>query len=151
MSRPEETVAATDELDIAIERCHLALGDFIRGNPEPYKAMISHRDDVCLGNPFGPFACGWKQVEETMERAASLYRDGEIIGFESLAKCVTPNLAYIAEVERFRARVGGAKGGTSVALRVTAILRPEEGSWKVVHRHADPITTARPAESVIGK
>ena len=30
------------------------------------------------------------------------------------------------------------------------VFRPEEdGEWKVVHRHADPITTAQPAESVI--
>jgi hypothetical protein len=30
-------------------------------------------------------------------------------------------------------------------------LRPEEGTWKVVHRHADPITSAQPAEPVIQK
>jgi hypothetical protein len=29
------------------------------------------------------------------------------------------------------------------------IFRPEEGTWKVVHRHADPITTEQPAESVV--
>jgi hypothetical protein len=29
------------------------------------------------------------------------------------------------------------------------IFRPEDGVWRVVHRHADPITTAQPAESVI--
>jgi hypothetical protein len=29
------------------------------------------------------------------------------------------------------------------------ILRPEEGVWKVVHLHGDPITTPQPAESVI--
>jgi hypothetical protein len=32
---------------------------------------------------------------------------------------------------------------------VTSVLRPEAGAWKVVHRHADPITTPRPARSVI--
>jgi ketosteroid isomerase-like protein len=37
-----------------------------------------------------------------------------------------------------------------VALRTTSILRPENGgTWKVVHRHADHITTARPAESIV--
>ena len=31
----------------------------------------------------------------------------------------------------------------------TMILRPEGGAWKIVHLHGDPITTPRPAESVI--
>jgi ketosteroid isomerase-like protein len=35
------------------------------------------------------------------------------------------------------------------ALRVTMIFRPEEGTWRIVHRHADPITTPQAAESVI--
>jgi ketosteroid isomerase-like protein len=36
-----------------------------------------------------------------------------------------------------------------VSLRVTSILRAEDGTWKIVHRHADPISTPQPAESVI--
>jgi ketosteroid isomerase-like protein len=38
-----------------------------------------------------------------------------------------------------------------VAVRVTSVYRLESGGWKLVHRHADPITTPRPAESVISK
>jgi ketosteroid isomerase-like protein len=52
-------------------------------------------------------------------------------------------------VERFEAKVGGREELAQVALRVTSIFRPEDGAWKVVHRHADPITTERPAESVL--
>jgi ketosteroid isomerase-like protein len=86
-----------------------------------------------------------------MGRAASNYREGEATGFERAAKYVTPDLAYIVEVERFKAKVGGNEEIASGALRVTSILRREDGAWKIVHRHADPITTVRPAESVIQK
>jgi ketosteroid isomerase-like protein len=137
--------------DEALEQYHRAAGEFVKGNPARYKMVFSHREDVSLGNPFGPFVRGWKQVAETMERAASLYRDGKIIGFENVAKYVTPDLAYIVEVERIKARVGGRQDVASLALRSTSILRREEGTWKVVHRHADPITTAQPPESILQK
>jgi ketosteroid isomerase-like protein len=52
-------------------------------------------------------------------------------------------------VERARAKVGAREDIALIALRVTMIFRPEEGTWKIVHRHADPITTPQPAESVI--
>jgi ketosteroid isomerase-like protein len=38
-----------------------------------------------------------------------------------------------------------------VSLRVTSIFRREEGEWRIVHRHADPVTTARPAESIVAQ
>jgi ketosteroid isomerase-like protein len=52
-------------------------------------------------------------------------------------------------MERMQAKVGGREDITPITVRVTTIFRPEEGTWKVVHRHADPITTLQPAESVI--
>src|SRR5215207_2083039 len=100
-------MAAIDDLDQVVEQYHQALGEVVKGNPEPLKMMYSHREDVSLANPFGPPVRGWEQAAQTMERAASRYRDGEIVGFENVAKYVTAELAYIVEVERFKAKVGG--------------------------------------------
>ena len=142
---------STYDFDEAVEHYHRAADEFVKGNPEPYKIVFSHQEDVSLANPFGPVVRGWKQVAETMERAASLYRDGKVIGFENVAKYVTPDHAYLVEVERNTAKIGGREDVTPLALRTTSILRPEDGTWKVVHRHADPITTVRAPESVIQK
>ncbi len=141
-------MAAVDDFDEVIEQYDLALDEFMRGNPEPVKEIFSHREDVTLANPFFPVGHGWEQVAERLERAASNFRDGEA-SFEIVEKYVTPELAYIVRVERAKAKVGASEELAPIALRVTSIFRPEDGTWKVVHRHADPITTPRPAESVI--
>ena len=139
---------STFDFDEVVEQYHLALGEFVKGNPEPLKGMYSHQQ-ITVANPFGPPVRGWKQAAEIADRAALLYRDGEVVGFENVAKYVTPELAYIVELEGFRAKMGGRQDITPVTLRVTSIFRPEEGTWKVVHRHADPITTVQAPESVI--
>jgi ketosteroid isomerase-like protein len=84
-----------------------------------------------------------------LERAASNFRDGELTDFEIVARYVTPELAYTVEVELAKAKVGEREDIAPISLRVTTIFRPEDGVWKVVHRHADPITTPQPAESVL--
>ena len=142
-------MSAVDDVDELIERFHLAQGELIKGNPEPVKELTSHRDDVTLANPLGPPAHGWDEVAAATERAASQFRDGENIGFEVIERYVTAELAYVVRVERARAKVGGRKDMTPITLRATMVFRPEDGEWKVVHRHADPISTPRPAESVI--
>jgi ketosteroid isomerase-like protein len=142
-------MAAVDDVDQLIEQYQLALDEFVKGNPQPAKQLWSRRDDVTLANPLGAPARGWEQVTKTIEHAASNIRDGEIISFDVITKLVTPELAYVVWIERQKAKMGARQDVTPVELRVTMIFRPEDGIWKIVHRHADPITTARPAESVI--
>ena len=143
--------AVDDLFDELIQHFHLAQDEFVKGNPEPVKQLFSHREDVTLANPQGPAVRGWEQVAQTMERGASHYTEGEIVGFENVAKHVSLGLAYIVEIEQLNSKVGGREDITPFALRATMIFRPEDGEWKVVHRHADPITTPQPAESVIQK
>ncbi len=144
-------MATVDDLDQAIEQFQLAQRELLNGNSSPVQMMFSHREDVTLLNPFSPPARGWEQVAATIERAASYLTDGEMVAVENVVKHVTPELAYIVRVERTKAKVAGREDVASIALRATMIFRPEDGVWKIVHRHADPITTARPAESIIQK
>jgi ketosteroid isomerase-like protein len=144
-----EVSPVAPEHDLPLEDYHRAGREITNGNPEAYKRLYSRGDDVTLANPFGPPVRGWNEVSATLDRAAENYRDGEVVGFENVATVISPELAYTVEIESYRARVGGAEAITPVAVRVTTTFRREEGIWKVVHRHADPITVPRPPESVI--
>jgi ketosteroid isomerase-like protein len=139
----------TPDFDQVVEQNHAATDEFVRGNNKPLEQLYSRRDDVTLGNPFGPFVRGFDEVVETMKRAATYYRDGKAIGFDLVAKEVTQDLAFVAEVERVSSKIGGSEEETLVSLRVTSIFRNEDGEWKLLHRHADPITSPRPAQSVV--
>ncbi len=105
---------------------------------------------MTLANPYGPPVRGWEQVAKSIEHASSLRSDGEFVGSEIVAKYVTAELAHVVQLEPAEAKIGDREDVTPYAVRCKMIFRPEEdGAWKVVHRHADPITTAQPAESVI--
>jgi ketosteroid isomerase-like protein len=142
-------VTAVDDVDELIERYQLALDEFMKGDPKPVQELFSHREDASLANPYGPPVRGWEGIAKTTEHAASLRRDGRATGFEVVAKYVTTELAYVVQIEHLESKVGEREESTPYALRATMIFRPEDGTWKVVHRHADPITAPRPVGSVI--
>jgi hypothetical protein len=43
-----------------------------------------------------------------------------------------------AWLDQVKVKLGGMEDFAPSVLRVTMIFRPEDGTWKVVHRHADP-------------
>ena len=121
--------------------------EITRGNPDVYKSLWSRRGDVTLANPFGPTVRGWEEVSARLDLAASNYRDGRDYEFEKISTVITPELAYTVEIERIWTRI--ADELTAIAIRATTVFRREDGTWKVTHRHGDPITSMRPAGSVL--
>ena len=143
-------MATVDDVDELIEQYYRAQGEFLKGNPEPVKDLFSHKEDVTLANPYGPPVRGFDEVAKTIDHAASLRSDGTFLGWQIVAKYVSVELAYVVQIERAEAKIGTREEITPLAVRATMTFRPEEdGEWKVVHRHADPIITPQLAESVI--
>jgi ketosteroid isomerase-like protein len=139
---------ATD-FDELMVQARDALGQIAKGNPDAYKELYSSQGDITLGNPFGGFGRGADEVYEQLERAASHYRDGEAVAFDTVSHSVGADVAYTVEIERFRAKVGGQREVSDLALRVTCVYRRETAGWKLFHRHADPRVERQSAESVI--
>jgi uncharacterized protein (TIGR02246 family) len=130
-------------LEDAIAQNHAALDAMLKGDSTGYVALLSDRDDVTWGNPFGPFARGRESVEATLARAATRFRGGGAAEFDHIATYLAENLAVVVQVEHGETMAEGADALSPAALRVTSVYRLEGGAWKLVHRHADPITTPR--------
>jgi ketosteroid isomerase-like protein len=137
-------MATAPALEPFLEQYYQACEQFIRGNPEPMKGLYSRHGEVTLFYPWGgPALNGKDHLEEGMKRSAASYSDGLFTDVERITQYVTPNLALLVEVWRFKAKIGGAQEPEAGGLRVTQVLRPEDGVWRILHRHADPMISDR--------
>ena len=130
-------------LEDAMAQNHAALDSMLKGDSTGYVALLSDRDDVTWGNPFGPFARGRESVEAALASAATRMRGGGASEFDHIATYMAENLAVVVQVEHGETQAEGADALSPAALRVTSVYRLEGDAWSLVHRHADPITTPR--------
>jgi SnoaL-like domain len=134
-----------NDLEEVVGRYHQACDEFARGDAEPVKALYAHTDDVTLANPFvGLPVHGWTGVAEALDFASSNFRDGAMSRSERVATYIGDDLATIVELEHWQAKVAGRDEANPFLLRVTTTFRLDGDSWKMVHRHADPISSPNP-------
>jgi ketosteroid isomerase-like protein len=137
------------DLEDFVRQCEQAWQIFVTGDPGPATPLFSRRNDVTLANPWGPAVTGWPDVRKTLEAAAARFRHGHLT-FDILTTFVSDDLAYHHEVERGEAMLGGRSELEPFALRVTSVYRREDGQWRIVLRHADPIVAPRAADATLG-
>ncbi len=137
------------DLEEAIEASRAGVAAVANGDHTVIMSQYSEADDITIGNPFGPFAKGRQATDATIANAAARYADGELNGVDRVSLHATDTLAAVVEVEHIRAKLGGAAEPSEVSLRVTTVFRLEPDGWKIVHRHADPITSPRATESLV--
>jgi ketosteroid isomerase-like protein len=134
-----------------VSQCEQAWQVFVTGDPGPAMLLFSRHDDVTLANPWGPAVTGWADVAGTLEAAAARFRNGQLFAFDILTRFVSDDFGCYHEIERGEAMLGGRSELESFALRVTSIYRREEGGWRIVLRHADPILASRPVDATLGR
>ncbi|HZC06354.1 MAG TPA: nuclear transport factor 2 family protein [Ktedonobacterales bacterium] len=130
-----ETLPRLEETDKALHN----------GNSELRKSMWSHNNPLTLfGAAFTK--SGWDEISPIFDWLASRFSHCEAFTYEVVAADVSGDLAYIVGIEHTTASIGGAPGAP-YSLRVTTIFRREDGAWKVIHRHADPMPESSPESS----
>ena len=145
----EKSSGLQSDFDSAVEAFREGLGPYLKGDPKPAMELFSRREDVTLANPLGPPCRGPAEVGKAAAAGAAQVSDGSVRGFEEVSRYSTPDLGYIVQIERAQARLAGSGDISPVALRATIIFRREGDTWRIAHRHADPIMSPRPISTVV--
>jgi ketosteroid isomerase-like protein len=133
-------------LDATMARYRGAEAALHNGDAAPRKAMWTRADPVTLlGAALS--ASGWEEIEPTFDRLQARFSNCTSCEHEVIAAGASVDLAYIVAFEHTTASVNGSPP-LPYTLRATTVFRREDGDWKVVHRHADPVSSDNAAELV---
>ncbi len=129
------SVAAQD-FHVFVQQCRLALSQQVAGRTDPFQALWSHTDDVVLMGAAGSHAVGWKDVSASLSWASSQLDFGDWSA-ENLLTEITDNLAFTVDLEHMNHVVNGERQERT--LRASQGYRVENGQWRVIFRHGDPM------------
>jgi ketosteroid isomerase-like protein len=145
-------VAADPSLRAFLPRFEEATSRFINGDPGLFRQIASRRDDATIMGAWGAYERGWDEVGPRYDWAAARFKEsGAEVEVEYLSSGVSGDLAYTVAIEHSEALLAGQDEPAPMALRVTHVFRKEEGVWKLVHRHADPLVDKTAPATVLRK
>jgi len=139
--RVRPTGADDSRLQAFLPQWEKAQSRFINGDATLWKQNASHRDDATILGGFGGYEKGWNEVGQRYDWASSHFQEsGATEKFEYLNTGVSGDLAFTVGIEHQEGvQMVDQEKPAPRALRVTQIFRREDGVWKLLHRHADPL------------
>jgi ketosteroid isomerase-like protein len=127
-----------EDISELVERAAEAASALIRGDARAYFTLLPHADDYTLMAPWGGEPRrGFDVSDETLEALATYFQGGEA-QVEVVQSYVSAELVVLVVMERQHGKVGGLPE-QDMSLRVTLVFRRDDGEWRLVHRHADPL------------
>ncbi len=111
---------------------------YLAGDARPLAAISTRHDPATYFSPQGGYAQGVAGVLSATEDGAAQFLPGGDTQFEILHMSASGDLGYWVGVQHANVRMDGHDDPVAMHLRITEIYRREDGSWKLLHRHADP-------------
>jgi ketosteroid isomerase-like protein len=129
---------AVDPIQPVLQRYFDALTAIANGDPEPLKALYSHREDISQCGLWGGVERGWEEVSGRLDWVAEQFVPGPgVVTAEVVLTSVSGEMAYSVWIERWWCQLKARSEPQEMMIRVTQIFRREDGAWKAVHRHGD--------------
>ena len=116
---------------------YVALNKVFTGDVGPIKGIWSHADDVTYMGPTGGFQQGWSAVLKDWEGQAALKLGGRVEPID-VRLVAGKDVAVVSNYEQGENTNADGKV-ERLKLRATNIFRNEDGQWKMVGHHTDPL------------
>lgn len=139
MALPLIAQDTTQELIQASRSANAAL---MRGDTARWQALSPLTDDFVLMSPFGGKPSRGQYTPEQIRKIGAFFRNGSFEQ-EVVQAWGSNDMVVLALIERATVEVGGLPS-QPWALRVTLVYRREGDTWRLAHRHADPLAAGIP-------
>lgn len=114
---------------------------YVCSDPIPVVNLTTRVSPATFFGPNGAFYQGADDVLRTFEQGAAMFGTGGNTNFEILHMAASDSIAYWVGFQQATAYIHGSQNAIPMNLRVTEIFRREDNEWKLIHRHADPLTS----------
>ena len=130
------TTTTDQDFHAFLDTCRNAVAQQVGGRTEAFQSLWSRGDEVVLIGAAGSHQKGWHDVSERLSWASQHLNFG---GFhvESLLASDSGDLAFTVDLEHMSREVNGEIEQRT--LRASQGYRMEDGQWRVVFRHGDPM------------
>lgn len=120
------------------QRSEAALS-YINGNTAPLGEIVAQHSHTTFLRPSGDYYQNAEAVWLQYKRDATSFERGSEGQLEILHMAASGDLAYWVGFQYATAHLRGRPEAVPFNLRVTELFRREGDTWKLIHRHADPL------------
>ena len=115
---------------------------FVEGDVGPLLAVSVADDPATIYPPNGAVVVGAEGVNGGNTAGAASFAPGAENRFEIVHSGSDGDLGYWTGLQHAKVRLSGQDEPIEMHLRITELFRHEDGAWRLIHRHADPLVTA---------
>jgi ketosteroid isomerase-like protein len=112
---------------------------YANGDPGPVDDIATHVSPATFFGPSGDYVEGADKVNAVNKKGAESFEPGGENHLDILQTDASDHIGFWAGIQRSTVRMKGKEKPVTINLRVTEVFLRQEGEWKLVHRHADPL------------
>lgn len=110
---------------------------YVVGDGSGVDDLVPHEGEATFFSPLGDVVTGADEVARRYRKDSAAYRPDGTTRFEVLQSFRGEDLAFWTGFQVQRVHIGSMPDAKDMRSRVTEVFRRIDGSWKLVHRHAD--------------